>query len=140
MTYEEALADLRDCVERYDWAVQGVDANRPWAYTIGLAERFNHPELVLAGVPWPAAVSTLNALGEMVAVGEVLTPGQAPVVVGEVELAVGTVHPVHLADGLVGMWDALYAAYPPAPRREVVQVLPLPSCRLRLDRPHTSLG
>src|SRR5690606_5678272 len=54
------------------------------------------PELVLAGVPWPAAVSTLNALGEMVAVGEVLTPGQAPVVVGEVELAVGRV--VELCD------------------------------------------
>lgn len=51
---------------------------------------------MLAGVPWPAAVSTLNALGEMVAVGEVLTPGQAPVVVGEVELAVGRV--VELCD------------------------------------------
>jgi len=105
-----------------------------------LAERFDHPEIVLAGVPWRASVPVLNALGTMVAVGEVLEPGREPVVVGEVELAVEVVHPVHLADGLIGMWDAHYDAYPPAPRRAVVQVLPLSGRRLPLDRPHTTLG
>jgi len=138
-TYEEALEDLHECIDRYGWAVQGVEARRAWAYTIGLAERFDHPELVLAGVPWQASLPVLNALGTMVATGEVLEPGRVPVLVGEVELAVGAVHPVHLANGLIGMWDAHYEAYPPSPRRSVVQVLPLPGRRLPLDHPHTTL-
>lgn len=68
-SYEEVLDDLDACVRRYGWAVQGVEGRRPWAYTIGLAERFGHPELVLAGIAVPAAVTALNALGTMVATG-----------------------------------------------------------------------
>jgi hypothetical protein len=140
MSLEEVLHDLHHLVERFGWAVVTVEATRPWAYTIGLADRYGHPELVLAGVDVSLSMNVLNALGTMVATGEELRPGGPPVVVGEMEMAFGAVHPVHLAAGLVGRWEAYYEWRPaPAPTLEVVQVLPLPGRRLPLDQPHTRL-
>lgn len=140
MSLEEVLHDLHHVVERFGWAVLGVEAPRPWVYTIGLADRYGHPELVLAGVDISLAMNVLNALGTMVAIGEELRPGGTDVVVGEMELTFGAVHPVHLAAGLVGRWDAYYDWRPgPAPALEVVQVLPLPGRRFPLDQPHTTL-
>lgn len=140
-TYEEVLDDLDHVVRRYGWAVQGVEGPRPWVYTIGLTERFHHPELVLAGIDVSMAMTALNALGTMVATGEVLRPGRSPVTVCEVEVVLGEVHPVHIANGLVGMWQALYLDHRQVepPPLEVVQVLPLPDRRLPLDVPHTTL-
>ena len=91
-TYEETLEDLDRVVRRWGWAVQGVEGRRPWAYTIGLAERFGHAELVIAGVEWHLSLHVLNALGMMVATGEVLTPGRDPVAVAETEVAFGEIH------------------------------------------------
>jgi hypothetical protein len=141
-TYEETLEDLDRVVRRWGWAVQGVEGRRPWAYTIGLAERFGHAELVIAGVEWHLSLHVLNALGMMVATGEVLTPGRDPVVVAETEVAFSEIHPVHISNGLVGMWPALYLDHrrvepPPV---EFVQALPLPGRRLPLDVAHTTLG
>jgi hypothetical protein len=140
-TYGEVLEDLDHCVRHHGWAVQGVQARRPWLYTIGLAERFDHAELVMAGVDLSVAVHALNALGTMVATGEVLHPGRTGVRVGETEVAFGEVHPVHIANGLVAMWHALYLDHRQVepPRLDVVQVLPLPGRRVPLDVPHTSL-
>ncbi len=139
-TYEEALDDLHHRVERFGWALQGVEAPRPWTYTVGLAERFHHPELVMAGVDISAAMRALNALGTMIATGERLRPGRVGVTVAETEVAFGSVHPVHLSAGLVGMWEEYYGRRPGTrPPLEVVQVLPLPGRRLPLDQPHTTL-
>lgn len=59
----------------------------------------------------------------------------------EVEVAFGAVHPVHLANGLVGMWQALYLDHRDGqpPPLEVVQVLPLADRRLPLDVLSTTL-
>ena len=139
-TYEEFLEDLHDRVQRFGWALQGVEARPPWTYTIGLTERFDHPELVLAGVDPVLAMPVLNGLGTMIATGEQLRPGRTGVVVTETEVGFGPVHPVHVSAGLVGMWQEYYEHRPgDPPRLEVVQVLPLPDWRLRLDRPHTRL-
>lgn len=140
-TYEEFLDDLHERVQRFGWALHGVEARRPWTYTIGLTERFDHPELVLAGVDNSLAGNTLNALGRMIAMGEQLRPGRAHVTVAETELAFGSVHAVHISAGLVGMWRRYYVEHRPGapPPLEVVQVLPLPGRRLPLDRPHTTL-
>src|SRR3546814_16362513 len=85
-------------------------------------------------------MNILNALADRVAGGEQLRPGGPNVTVGETELRLGSVHPVHLASGLVGYWRMYYewrgGAPPPL---EVVQVLPPPGDRLRLARPHTRL-
>src|SRR3546814_15805827 len=101
-TYDEMLAGLHGVVQRFGWAVQGVEASTPWTYTIGLTERFGHPELVLAGIDISLAMNILNALADRVAGGEQLRPGGPNVTVGETELRLGSVHPVHLASGLVG--------------------------------------
>jgi hypothetical protein len=138
---EEVLHDLHHVVELLGWAVQAVEASRPWVYTIGLADRYGHPELVLAGVDISLSMHLLNALGTMVATGEELRPGGKEVVVGEREVTFGAVHPVHLATGLVGTWESYYEWRPgPSPALEVVQVLPLPGRRFPLDQPHTTLA
>lgn len=137
---DEVLHDLHHVVERFGWAVQGVEAPRPWVYTIGLVDRYGHPELVLVGVDISLSMTVLNALGMMVATGEQLRPGGTDVVVGEMELTFGSVHPVHLAAGLVGTWEGYYEwRRGPSPTLEVVQVLPLPGRRFPLDQPHTTL-
>jgi hypothetical protein len=137
---DDVQHDLHQVEERFGWAVQWVEAPRPWVYTIGLADRYGHPELVLVGVDIALSMTVLNALGVMVATGEELRPGATDVVVGEMELTFGSVHPVHLAAGLVGTWEGYYEWRPgPAPALEVVQVLPVLGRRFPLDQPHTTL-
>ena len=140
-TVDEARLDLANRKQRFGWALQGVEASRPWVYTIGLVERFDHPELVMAGVPIPVAGSALNALGARIAEGERFPPGCSGVRVHEVEVVTGVVHHVHVAAGLVGQWEDHYRDDPAMLQRlEVVQVLPVPIGRLpRLDRSYTTL-
>lgn len=64
------LDQFRDIVERSGWAVQGVGGTPPWAYTIGLHERFGHPELAIVGLPMKTATLLLNLAGERVREGE----------------------------------------------------------------------
>src|SRR3546814_19040579 len=73
-TYDEMLAGLHGVVERFGWAVQGVEASTPWTYTIGLTERFGHPELVLVGIDISLAMNILNALADRVAGEELAVP------------------------------------------------------------------
>lgn len=139
-TYEEVFDDLHCRVRHFGWALQGVEASPPWVYTIGLTERFDHPELVIVGMEIPMAMYALNALGTMIATGERLEPGRSGVSVAEVEVAFGSVHPVHIEAGLVGMWEGYYEGRPGVPPPlEVVQVLPLPGRRFPLDDPHIRL-
>ena len=141
-TVDQARLDLSNRKERFGWALQGVEASRPWVYTIGLLERFDHPELVMAGVPIRVAGSALNALGARIAGGERFPAGCSGVRVNEVEAVVGPVHHVHVAAGLVGRWEDHYRDHPAMLERlEVVQVLPVPTGRLpRLDRSYTTLS
>lgn len=141
-TLDEAQADLNDRKQRFGWALQGVEGVRPWVYSVGLTERFGHPELVMAGVPIDAAMAVINALGRRIAAGEDLIDGDH-VREGEIELEVGGVHPVHVADGLVGQWEEHYWRHPEvAPAAlTLLQVMPCPVVeRFRLQRPYVSLG
>jgi len=141
MSYEDALQDLIDRKEKWGWALQGVEARPPWTYTIGLLERFDHPELVMTGVPITVAFNVLNVLGTRIAVGERFEPGTEDIVVGETALRFVAVHGVHLAAGLVGMWQNAYSTDPGMLERlAVVQALVLPVGRQpRLDRAFTTL-
>jgi len=141
-TLDEAQADLNDRKQRFGWTLQGVEGARPWTYSIGLTERFGHPELVMAGVPIDAAGAMINALGHRIAAGEDLIDGDH-LWEGEIELEVGGVHPVHIADGLVGQWEEHYWRHPEVAPVElrVLQLLPVPVIeRFRLSRPHVTLG
>lgn len=61
---EGYLQRLTDVVDRYDWAVQGVGADRDagvpqFAYTVGLTRR-QRPEILIAGLPFPVMQDLLN--------------------------------------------------------------------------------
>lgn len=139
-TPEEAHVDLVERMERFGWALQAVEACRPWVYTVGLTERFGHPELVMAGVPISVAGHALNALGARIAEGERFRAGQKGIAVAEAQVGLVVVHPVHLAAGLVGVWEDHYHRVPPRPALEVLQVVPHPTGgQPRLDQAFTTL-
>jgi hypothetical protein len=77
MTHEESYQRTMRAIEQYGWAISGVEAGSGlgWAYTIGLLEGFDHPELVVIGLGWPGGGNLLNQLGERVAAGQLLYPG-----------------------------------------------------------------
>jgi hypothetical protein len=141
-TLDEAQADLNDRKQRFGWALQGVEGARPWAYSIGLTERFGHPELVMVGVPLDAAGAMVNRIGRRIAEGEDFLAGDR-LFEGEIELEVGGVHSVHVASGLVRQWEEHYWRHPEVapPELHVLQLLPVPVVeRYRLSRPHVTLG
>ena len=71
---------VRKDVDRYGWHVAkiaGDDDVPPWAHTIGLCERFDHPELVVFGLDLDAMHELLNALGERIKAGQRFAPGES---------------------------------------------------------------
>jgi hypothetical protein len=79
MTHEEFNQRTMRCIEEYGWYITGVEDGPElgWAYTIGLLEGFDHPELIVVGLEWPGSGNLLNQLGERVAAGQLLHPGLA---------------------------------------------------------------
>lgn len=76
-------ARLLDALERVGWIGIGVDPNAydppgtpRFAYTAGLERTWRHPELIVVGIPWPAAGAVLRGAVERVRRGESYEPGQ----------------------------------------------------------------
>lgn len=63
MMQETYLDHVRDVIASSRWAVQAVEADVPFAYTVGLAQR-GLPELVIAGLPPKLCMRFLNRLAE----------------------------------------------------------------------------
>ena len=109
-TRDEARASLRDKIESFGWAAQGVmpaDGFPGWLYTIGLIERFGHPELVVTTCD-PAAASSLlrDLLGQIEAGASLVGLEQVILPSGDYEL--GQVHAAQLRAGLLASWTDLY--------------------------------
>lgn len=125
------LFDSIDCaIDDGRWSITGVGAGPPgqlkWLYTVGLAERFSHPELLVVGVCCaPCGAGILNRLGERVAAGERFAmPSQIPI-----DLDGGLVHVRHVPPACwdsdwFAVWKSYYAtkAYD-APTAEAMQVV-----------------
>ena len=113
-TRQEALEDLHAKVERYGWAIQYVEGegpDTPWAYTIGLTERYGHPELALVGFdPSPTSV-VLNYLVERIAQGEKYAVGSTAALPHGLVARCGPVHPNQLKGGVFDGWLEYYGAY-----------------------------
>ena len=86
----------------------GSHDNTPgWAYTIGLVDNFDHPELVVAGLPLDEAAEVLTALGGCVAGGDRIdSPGQHSL--NGIPIGVVPVHLRHLDSGLMDCWHGYY--------------------------------
>ena len=147
-TEEEVRDELHAIVQRYGWAVQGVETEAggsPFTYTIGLTG-LGHPELVIVGVDHRVAGMAINELGERVRHGERFEPGRlgATVLGHSVELV--EVDDIHVDEGLIGACFDYYEHYGTSDTEiDVVQVY-VPTVltwadgggpQPRLDRPDT---
>lgn len=68
----------RDLVAEHGWAVVTVpeDEEGPgFAYSVGLAERFGHPEVAISGMPTDLMHRLVNDAADLVAGGTTLTDG-----------------------------------------------------------------
>ena len=75
-------AELLEALDRKGWIGMGVSPNvtdpsgtPPFAYTAGLERTWGHPELLVVGIPWPAAGQVLRGAVERVRDGESFEPG-----------------------------------------------------------------
>lgn len=77
-TRQDYLDYMQDLIDRFGWAVVGVEGDRihpPWAYTLGLTPH-GKPELVITGLPSPRATWLLNAVAPYVLETAVPRPGE----------------------------------------------------------------
>jgi hypothetical protein len=64
------LADLLNLIEEHGWSVRNVMAGStpedvPFSYTIGLTA-YEHPEVIILGMPYESAQEFLNLIGDEV--------------------------------------------------------------------------
>ncbi len=123
---DEALFSLHAMVITHGWALQGVEAGPStlgWVYSVGLAQRFRHPELVVVGGDLLDGARAINELGEEVRAGRRFEPG-AEVRLPIGLIGIGAVHPAHVAGGLVAVWEEYHDALgPPRPELALLQLI-----------------
>ena len=115
MSFDEHRQLVEQIIDEHGWFVQGVEPgpeNRGWAYTVGLIENFDHPELVVVDVGWERAGAILNVLAEEIRDGLYLHAGER-VLVDEIELEFAAVHPAQLQHDVFNTWLDHYRALPP---------------------------
>jgi hypothetical protein len=131
-SYEAALADIERIIRQYGWMLQGVEGRRPFTYTIGLAERFGHAELLVRG-HLGVGGELLNALGERVRRGARLTHGDRVIERGQ-EFELRAMPADQLRDH-VGMWGNYYLDHhPPPPPLAVLELTPVHGLQSALVR------
>ncbi|MCU1488121.1 MAG: hypothetical protein JWN67_4867 [Actinomycetia bacterium] len=110
---DEVLFGLHGKIERFGFAVQAVEGTElhpPWAYTIGLLDSFDHPELVMVGRPIEDAYRIVGAMADEVCDGRDIEPGELRIVPPDGLLSVNEVDPRHWEGTRFAMWVEYYAA------------------------------
>lgn len=123
---DELFFGLHATIERCGWAVISVFGERgrpPWAYTMGLEARYDHPELVVVGLDDRSASAILNRLAVRVSDGEQLNLlPRARTTVGGQPLLLRPVHDAHWETDRFATWLAYYDALGETPARWAFQV------------------
>ena len=143
-TRDECRLEVHRCITAYGWFIQAVEAgahNPDWAYTVGLSAGFDHPELIVVGLPYPDAGGLLNALGEQVRDGRrfaacehIHLPGGGPADLLGVD-------PHQFVLSTFATWCDYYdCSAAPRPRAEALQVWMPYVTPLRLDTSRDALG
>ncbi len=76
---QEIDARVRHDIDHHGWHLVLVPPEEPgpgWGHTLGLQERFGHPELIVFGIDLQILARLLNHLGEHVRGGRVFQAGQ----------------------------------------------------------------
>lgn len=117
-------------IERFGWTCMYVFGDRKthapaWGYTIGLAERARHPELVVVGLDDHSVAAIFEVLATRVTTGERLDdPPGGRLTIQEHPFRVVPVHPSHWTTDRFNMWLAYYALLGEAdPPQDALQVL-----------------
>jgi Domain of unknown function (DUF4262) len=83
-TRQDYLEHMRELIDCYGWAVQGVQRDRihpPWAYTVGLTAN-DRPELVVTGMSLSRAAELLDNVAAHVLHDEAPRPGERVPLIG----------------------------------------------------------
>jgi hypothetical protein len=143
---DEVRFFIHSSVIRHGWFVQGVEGKRPdgipWAYTIGLSENFDHPELVLAGTEdWEQTARILNGMADHIRRGCPLTAGQRFAMPDETWAELVAVHFAQFDHGVFNSWTDYYRCIgPPYPQAHALQVWMPDGDMVRLDTARDVLG
>jgi hypothetical protein len=130
-TEDEVRQRFAATIDLFGWAIQAVEGSPEtwaWQYTIGLVERFGHPELVVAaGLSRENQARLLHHLVDQLEEGRRFGPGDHIVVAGA-DLGFAEVHPWQIHQrGLLNTWFDHYRAFPDfVPKLAALQVV-LPS-------------
>ncbi len=76
---EQIEQHIRGDIERFGWHVakiEGDDRVPPWAFTIGLGDTFDHPEVLAAGMSLEQLHALLNRIGDLLRAGNRFADGQ----------------------------------------------------------------
>jgi hypothetical protein len=96
-TNDEILQRVRADIATHGWhlvLVPAADRAPGWAHTIGLSERFGHPELLVFGSDLSFLRNLTNRLGAEVAGGAILAAdSEIPGILAELPIAVRRVDP-----------------------------------------------
>jgi hypothetical protein len=126
---EAELHDLiRHHIDDTGWFLMAVDPGNQrglWMYTIGLTERFGHPELVVTDACCQQCVAPmLNGIGVQVRTGRVFGVGaEAASADGPGRARFGAVHPRQWQTDRFNQWHAYYSGQPDAPEPIALQVI-----------------
>ncbi|MEP7201670.1 MAG: DUF4262 domain-containing protein [Ilumatobacteraceae bacterium] len=103
------------------WSVAAVEEDPPWSYSIGVLEKFAHPELVVMDMEIQAAGSLINYVGSQVRDGGGFLDHDALRAEG---IRLVDVHERHMRSRLFKSWTRYYGEQPQA--GDFVQILPPP--------------
>jgi hypothetical protein len=124
-TEEQAVEEITQHIIETGWSVQGVlrqNGRLDWAYTIGLAERFDHPELVVTGMCcFPCAGNMLNQAARLVAGGR--RPDVGEVLELSAPVRLGAVHPDQWRGDRFAVWLRYYETRPTTPSTAALQLI-----------------
>ncbi|MGY1825150.1 DUF4262 domain-containing protein [Blastococcus sp. SYSU DS0541] len=116
---DQVLRGLHQVIDTFGWAVLhggGTPGEPRYSYTVGLAA-WEHPEVVVVGLPFPAAEKYLNLVGEAVRGGARFAPGTATAALTDedspvVFLRVEDTERLTVIEQLHGTVDALQLIWP----------------------------
>jgi hypothetical protein len=103
---DDVLALDAASIAEHGFVVIGVDAPVAWAYTVGLLDAVDHPEMVIAGVSAETGGSVLSMLARSALEGERFDVGDT-VDLGRGVARVGAVSEIQRDLGTFNMWDNL---------------------------------
>jgi len=116
----QVLRDLRRVVDRFGWAVLhgggGAPGDPRYSYTVGLSA-WEHPEVIVVGLPFPAGEKYLNLVGEAVRAGARFSPGVVTTALTDADspvvfLPVTEVERLSVAEQFSGSVEALQLVWP----------------------------